>query len=294
MFVITGATGHIGGGIARKLLADGKKVLAIGRDREKLSRLGDAGAETAEGGLEDTVFLARNLSGAEAAFFLLPTDVRAEDLAASQDRIGGAIAKAIAESGVRYVVALSSMGADLPKGNGPIAGLHRQEKRLNDLQGVNVLHLRPAYFMENQLNNIGMIKNMGILGSPLKADLPFAQIATRDIAAHAAGRLAGKDFSGKVVQELLGPRELTMQESAVILGKAIGKPELSYVQFPYEDALQAMVGMGMSPSAAESFVEMNRGFNEGILGKASRNAANTTPTTLETFAKEEFAPAFQA
>ncbi len=291
MFVVTGATGKVGGGIAEKLLADGKQVRAVGRNREKLAALEKQGAEIALGNMEDAVFLAKNFVGAEAVFAMVPPDMATPDVQAHYDRFGSAIAKAIAESGVRYVVHLSSLGAHLDKGNGPIAGLHRQELRLNALSGVNVLHLRAGYFMENLYGSIGMIKSMGINGSPMIADLKFPQIATADIAAHAALRMVKKDFTGNSVQELLGPRDISMKEATTALGKAIGKPELPYVQFPYEDALKAMMGMGLSQSIAASFVEMNKGFNEGTLGKATRTAANTTPTTIETFA-QQFARAY--
>jgi uncharacterized protein YbjT (DUF2867 family) len=292
MFVITGATGKVGGGIAKKLLAEGKPVRAIARSREKLAALEKAGAEIAVGDLKDSVFLAKNLVGAEAVFLMVPPDLATPNVQAHYDVYGSAAAKAVAESGVRYVVHLSSFGAHLPKGNGPIAGLHRQEERLNALSGVNVLHLRAGYFMENYYGSIGMIKGMGINGSAMLPDLKFPQIATKDISAHAALRMANKDFSGHTVQELLGPRDLSMKEATAALGKAIGKPELPYVQFPYEDALKGMVGAGLSQSMAESFVEMNKGFNEGTLGKANRNASTTTPTTIEEFAKE-FARAYQ-
>lgn len=293
MFVIIGASGHIGGGIAQRLLAAGKQVKAIGRSRDKLAGLEKQGAEIAEGNAEDSVFLAKNLVGAEGVFVLIPPDVQAPDLAAAQDRVGAAIVKAIAESGVRYVVNLSSMGADLEGGTGPIKGLHRQELRLNALTGVNVLHLRPAYFMENLMTAIPMIKGMGINGSAMKADIKFAQIATKDIAEYAAKRLQKKDFSGSSVQELLGQRDLSMQESTQVIGKAIGKPDLAYVQFPYEDALKGMMGAGLSKSMAESYVEMMKGFNEGLLGRFTRTPANTTPTSIEAFS-EEFARAYQS
>jgi uncharacterized protein YbjT (DUF2867 family) len=293
MYVITGASGHIGGKIAEQLLASGKQVKAIARTRSKLAHLEAKGAEIAEGDLQDSVFLAKNFVGAEGVFVLIPPDLRTDNVNSHQDQVGNAITKAIAESGVRFVVNLSSWGAHLPKGNGPIAGLHRQEERLNALTGVNILHLRPGYFMENVMNNIPIIKNMGINGSPMKGDMPIFQIATKDIAAYAAKRLEQKDVSGKVVQELLGPRDLSMQEATRAIGAAIGKPELPYVQFSYEDALKGMMGAGISRNVAESFVEMNQGFNDGVMGKTVRNAGNTTPTTIEEFAKE-FARAYQS
>ncbi|MDB5050932.1 MAG: azoB [Fibrobacteres bacterium] len=293
MFVVTGATGHVGGAIVEKLLAHGKKVKAIGRNRSKLSRLEKKGAEVAEGSMDDTVFLAKNFVGAEAVFVMVPPDMQSPDIHAHYDRFGQAIAKAVAESGVHYVVHLSSIGADMPKGNGPIAALHRQEQRLNAIAGVNVLHLRPGYFMENLFGSIPMIKGMGINGSAFKGDLKFPQIATKDIADHAAKRMQKKDFTGKSVQELLGPRDVSMQEATAVMGKAIGKPELPYVQFPYEDALKGMVGAGLSKSLAENFVEMSRAFNEGTVRIGERNAANSTSTPIEDFAKD-FARAYQS
>jgi len=292
MFVITGATGNIGSKISEGLLAQGKKVRAIARTREKLTGLEKKGAEIAVGSMEDSVFLAKSFAGAEAVYVLIPPSLTTPDLAAYQDRIGESIAKALDESKVKNVVHLSSLGAHVASGNGPVAGLYRQERRLNALAGVNVLHMRPSYFMENHLANLGMIKGMGIIGGSLKPDVKIAQIATRDIADHAVKRMLKADYHGQVVQELLGPRDISMQEVTAVLGKAIGKPELPYVQFPEEDAVQGMIGAGLSRSMAESYVEMNRAFNEGIHGKVPRNSQNTTPTSIEEFAAI-FARAYQ-
>jgi uncharacterized protein YbjT (DUF2867 family) len=195
---------------------------------------------------------------------------------------------------VKWVVDISSMGAQTEVGSGIVAGLARHEKRLDALPGVNVLHLRPGYFMENLLANIGMIKGMGIMGSAVRPDAPIHFIATEDIARHATERLVKKDFTGKSVQELLGPRDVTMQEATSILGKAIGKPELPYVQCPYEDAAKAMVGAGLSRSIADNFVTLQRSFNENqVFKSAKRDAGNTTPTTLEDFSAV-FAAAYRA
>lgn len=289
MYVITGASGKIGGKIAEKLLSEGKQVKVVARHAEKLAGLAKLGAEIVIGDIQDSTLLTKTFSGAEAVFTLLPPNMQVVDLHAYQDHVGGSISHAVAESGIKYVVNLSSMGAHLGTGNGPIAGLHRLELRLNAIKGLNVLHLRPTMFMENAFNSIGIIKAMGINGSPMLPDLKVAQVATLDIAAHAARRLLKKDFQGHEVQELLGERDLSMNEMTVMMGKAIGIPDLKYVQFPYEDALKGMIGMGISPSMAASFVEMYKGFNEGALGTPTRTAANTTPTRFE-----DFMPVFAA
>jgi uncharacterized protein YbjT (DUF2867 family) len=284
MFVITGASGKIGGKLAEKLLAEGKQVKVIARHAEKLVGLTKLGAEAVVGNLEDSTFLAKTFSGAEAVFTMIPPDLQVVDLHAYQDIMGGSLAKAVAESGVKYVVNLSSIGAHMSTDNGPIAGLHRLELRLNSIAGLNVLHLRPTMFMENSFASIGMIKGMGINGSAIRGDLKTAQIATVDIANYAAQRIIKKDFTGHQVQDLLGQRDLNLNEMTTILGKAIDMPDLKYVQFPYQDALQGMVGMGISQSMAASYIEMSQGFNEGKVAIPVRTPANTTPTTFEEFA----------
>lgn len=191
------------------------------------------------------------------------------------------------------MVNISSLGADLTSGTGPILGLHAQEERLNrDFPGA-VLHLRPGYFMENFFFSINLIKGQGINGSPLKPDLALPMIATRDISEVAAEALATLSFTGKSVRELLGPRDTTLTEATRILGAAIGRPELPYVQFPYDAAHKAMVAMGVSVDVANRFNEMYQGFNNGLIRPTDpRSPKNATPTTLEVFASA-FAAAFR-
>ena len=292
MYVISGATGHTGRIITETLLKAGKKVRVIGRDAARLKDLTDKGAEAAIGNVEDVAFLTKAFSGATAAYILIPPNLQAPDILAYQAKIGEAQTQAIRDAGVKYVVHLSSIGAHSPVGTGPVAGLFYQERRLNKLPDTHVLHLRPGYFMENMLNNIGMIKGMGINGGPLSPDVKMGLIATRDIGAYAAKRLLALDFSGKEVQELIGARDMSPQEFTSALGAAIGNVDLKWVQFPGEDALKAMVGMGISTSMAQSFVDLSKFISEGGGNVVIRDAENTTPTTGEQFAKEIFAPAY--
>ncbi len=295
MYVITGATGNIGGVIARTLLAQGLPVRVIGRDAARLQPLVELGAEAAVGRLEDAAFVREAFAGAKAVFAMIPPAFAAEDVRAAQGVVGEAIAAAVAANKVPYVVHLSSVGAELAEGTGPVLGVHDQEARLDAIAGLNVLHLRPAYFMENLLGNLGLIQSAGINGGPLRADLAIPLIATRDIAAVAAEELTALAFTGSSVRTLLGPRDYTSAEITRVLGAAIGRPDLSYVQFPYEQAVQALIGMGASPDAAHGMVELNRAMNEGRgIVALARDERSTTPTTLETFAAQVFAPAFAA
>ena len=291
--VVTGATGNIGSKLADHLLAQSVRVRAVGRDASRLQGFENTAAETAIGDLGDVRFTTQAMSGATGVFALIPPNYGVADLRAYQNTVSESLATAIQKTGVRYVVHLSSVGAQHAGGTGPIAGLYDSERRFNELPGVNVVHLRPTFFMENQLMNIPAIKRLGVNGSPVKAALSMAHIATRDIAHAAARLLADATFEGKTVRELLGPRNYTMTEVTTILGAAIGKPDLRYVEFSYDDTEEAFLGLGMSPDVAGKFIEMYKAVNGGLVApERGRTPEATTPTTFEEFARTTFAPAF--
>ena len=292
MIAVMGATGNTGRKITGALLNAGEKVRALGRSESKLAELKRAGAEVLTGDAADARFLAKAFGGADAVYTLLPADLRSPDFRARQNQEGEAIVEAIRDSGVPYVVALSSVGAELTEGTGPIAGLHAQEERLKRLESTNVLLLRPAYFFENFYQKLGFIRQQGINADSTAPDVAVPMVATRDIAGVAAKALGARDWKGVIVHELLGPRDLTYAEATRIFGERIGNPDLKYVQVPYTDMVKALVGAGFSESSAGLYVEMTRAFNEGRI-KPRRTSENTTPTRFEDFAGE-LARAYQA
>jgi uncharacterized protein YbjT (DUF2867 family) len=294
MITVMGASGRVGGRIAGLLLESGEKVRALGRSIEKLSGVAGRGATVLTGDAGNATFLTEAFRGADAAFTLLPEDAHAADFRTLQDARGAATAAAIRESGLRHVVFLSSVGGDLAEGTGPIAGLHAQEERLRRVTGVNVLILRAAYFFENFFGTLGLIKQQGINGGPIAPDLPFPMIATGDVAAVAARALQQRDWRGVVVRELLGERDLTFAEATRIIGERIGKPDLSYVQFPYADFTASLVQMGISPNVAGLYAEMARAVNDGrVKAREGRRVEYTTPTRFEAFA-DTLTHAYQA
>ena len=294
LLTIMGATGHTGGKIAQRLLAAGARVRAIGRNPDKLAALASAGAEVLGGDSRDPAFLAQAFRGADAVYTLLATDRQAPDYAARQDEEGEVIAAALRASGVRRVVALSSLGADVPGGTGVIAGLHRQEQRLRKIAGIDLLLLRPVSFFENLYDSLATIKEAGMLADTVAPDLAVPMIATDDIAAVAAEALLARDWTGIAVRELLGPRDISHREAARLIGEAIGQPALPYVQLSEAEMGEALVGAALSPSFVTLYLEMTRAFNEEWIGpRAGRTAANTTPTRFEAFVPE-LAAAYRA
>jgi uncharacterized protein YbjT (DUF2867 family) len=290
MHVILGASGNTGSIVANSLLAEGRKVRVMGRDAGRLQRFVDKGAEAFTANMGDAAALAKAFNGARAAYLMLPPAKSRED----QERDSDAIAKAVKESGLPYAVHLSSYGAQVPEGTGPVAGLHSSEQKLNAIGGLNVLHLRAAYFMENNLAAIGMIHAMGIFGNALLPDLKLPMAATRDVGAYAAQRLWDLDFSGKQTRELLGPRDLSMSEATAVIARGIDKPDLRYEQFPYDQVEQALTQMGVPPKGAALYIEMYKAINAGVLiQQEPRSPENTTPTSFEQFVQDVFAPAYR-
>src|SRR5271169_5318722 len=289
MYVILGASGNTGSIIANSLLSAGKKIRVVGRDSGRLQRFVDRGAEAFTSDMSDAAALTKAFSGAHAAYLLLPPAKSREH----QERDSEAIAKAVNESGLRYAVHLSSYGAQVPEGTGPVAGLHSSELKLNAIEGLNVLHLRAAYFMENNLAAIGIIHGMGIFGNALLPDLKIPMAATRDVGDYAAQRLLHLDFSGKQARELLGERDLSMTEATAVIARGIGKPDLRYEQFPYDQVQQALTQLGVPPKGAAMYIEMYKAINAGVLVPLEpRSKENTTPTSIEQFVQDVFAAAY--
>ena len=286
MVVITGATGNIGEKVAETLLAEGAEVRAVSRNTKRLQPLAEKGAEAWGGSLQDEAFLTEAFRGAAAVFVMIPPNHGSENLRAYQNRVGEVIFTALKNTEVSQIINLSGLGGHRPDKTGPILGLYDQEQRLNWLKDVNLVHLRPTFFMENLLNNIPQIKNQGIHGTALNGDLAIPVIAAKDVARVACKYLMELDFSGIVVRELLGQRDVSMIEMTGILAEAIGVDKLEYVHFSSEDAKDAMIEAGFSIDAAASLLELYESMNTGdVIVGTPRTEQNTTETSFEEFAE---------
>jgi hypothetical protein len=221
---------------------------------------------------------------------MIPPQYDAPDITAYQNGIGEALVTALENARVPRVVTLSSIGAHLFEGTGPIRGLHDMEKKLERLGDADVVHLRAAYFMETA----------GTAARHPGTRYEWSRSARR-ADPHGRGKDIGtrRGCSSQTNRGIpsVSPRPARSDDDRgrTILGRAIGKPDLRYVQFPEEEARKAMSGMGMSDSAIDALLEMQRGFNAGrIRPTQERNVSNTTPTTLEEFAETVFAQSYRA
>src|SRR5437016_2213140 len=194
MFAITGASGNTGCVIAEKLLAQGEKVRVIGREKGRLTRFVQKGAEAFVADVTDATALGKAFNGADAVYAMVPPDLTTPDPRGYQERVSDALAQALKQARVSHAVVLSSVGADKAEKVGPVVGLHNLEQKLNAVAGLNAVYLRAGYFMENTLPQVQVIRNLGKVGGPFRPDQRLSMIATRDIGGVATEILRKRDF----------------------------------------------------------------------------------------------------
>ncbi|MFU8844965.1 MAG: NmrA family NAD(P)-binding protein [Bacteroidales bacterium] len=227
-YAITGATGNTGKSIAIGLLTQGHEVRIISRSSEKAKEFTDMGAKLFQGDTAQVDLLKKAFDVVDAVYAMVPFNMHAPDYFAFQMSHVNAMKEALEANHTPYAVTLSSIGIHLKAGAGVVQGLQRMEEAFDTIPGLNVMHLRAAYFMENTLAQVGAIKHMGAMGSPVNGDMSFPIVATRDISEMAINFLTTLDFKGNNYEYVLGPRDVTYHELAQVFGKAIGKPDLQY------------------------------------------------------------------
>ncbi len=244
------------------------------------------------GSFQDPGFLTEAMRGARAAFVLTPLDTSLPDLNAEQRLNVSGIVESVRRSGVRQVVALRSWGAEVQERIGGVIACRWLEEGLDSVPGLAVAHLRPPWFMENFLWNLGLISSVGINGLAIDPDVTFPVVAAPDIAVVAAELLGRPEPADRVVRYVTAPREYTMVEATRILGAAIGRPTLRYVRLPDAVLRKALIDRGgLSPDAADLALEIQHGINDGRL--VAEPAPVAGGTDLERFAATVFAPAYR-
>lgn len=284
MFTIIGATGHVGGAAAGALLERGAPVRTVLRSTRHERDWRQRGAGTAIADLGDTAALAEALRGSAGAFVMLPTLHSGDD--AEHRALVASIVAAVADSGVPHVVALSSIGADLPGGTGPIRWLHALEQGLLGTDAV-VTAIRSWHFQEKVEEILPAVLGEGVypvFGA--SADIPGPMIATADIGAAVADALLAPPAASEAV-DLDGPA-YTERDVAAALGALLGR-ELQVVTIPEAGWIDAMTGAGVPPALAVELAGLHRAGEQGLLrarGDRSRPCATPIETTLRRVLEE--------
>lgn len=283
---VIGATGQVGSKVALNLLEDGYEVRVIGRDFEKMQSFIDKKAQAYIGSVEDGEFLCEAFQDAKAILSMIPPNNAASDFPKYQKQVSEAIIYAIAKTNSQYVVNISSVGAGSATRKGPITGLHFHEERLNNLESVNVVHLRTGYFMENLLFYANSIKQKHVCETPLAPKVPIHMVSVKDVAAAATFFIQSLSFKQKSSIELSAERGITMLEVIDAIRREMQMPNLKYIQSTYEKAHKMMVEGGMSASMADSMIEMYIACNEGRIDRTNFGTPYpTVEVTVEMFAQ---------
>ena len=294
-YIITGSLGNISKPVTQALVNAGHDVTVITSKQDNASAIEALGAKPAVGSVEDIDFLKKTFSGADAVYTMVPPNFGAAQWKKWIGSIGKNYADAIKATDVKYVVNLSSMGAHLNDGVGPVSCLHLAEEALNTLTDVNIKHLRPAYFYQNLFSNIGLIKNAGIIGSNFNVtDNKFGLVDPSDIAAVVIEALLQLNFTGHSVHYVVSD-EVSTNAIANEIGRAIGKPDLAWISFTNEQAFDGMKQAGLSEEVAKNYVEMGEAVNTGIMYEDywKNHPSTLGKTKLADFAKV-FAAAYSA
>ena len=275
-FTVAGATSDTGRVVQRLLEEAGHNVRPVAR-RHGVS-------------LDDKAGLARAFAGAWGAYLMMPFDLAAQNLHARERELCSSFAQAIRGSGLRRVVVLSGLSADLKRGSSLGAAL--LEDAIAPLGIPEVVFLRAGWFMENFAKGLDFAGQAasGVFATPFRADRPMPMVSAEDVGRRAA-ELLMSDEPGERIEELLGARDYTMADAAAVMSEAMGRAGVRYQQVPLRDARAGMVSAGMSESFADAVLETARSFNDNEpWGRQVRTARNTTASTLEQWSRQHLAP----
>jgi len=263
MFVVLGVTGHTGKVVAETLLARKQPVRVVVRSADQGAAWRTKGAEVAVASLDDVPALTRAVQGASGVYLLIPPNYGASMWLAEQRKRVDQAAEAVKAGGVAHVVLLSSVGAQLPDGTGPIRAVRYGEQQLR-AAARNVTALRPSYFMENWAVGLGMAREQGVLPTFIPPQARIPMISTSDIGRVAADRLMAGG-SGHVIVELAGPEEYSPEQVAVEFGRILGR-KVEAQAAPLSAVVSTMTSFGFSDEAARLFEEMYTSFSKGTIG----------------------------
>jgi uncharacterized protein YbjT (DUF2867 family) len=293
-YVITGGAGNISKLLTEILLKAGHEVTVIGRHADNLKLLVDKGAKAAVGSVEDETFVTNAFAGAAAVYLMIPPNFVTTGWREYQNKVADIFVHALQKNDIKYAVVLSSVGAHMGNGAGPVDGLGDFEKKLAGIANLQARILRPSYFTSNLLSMIPLIKGMNIMGSNFgSSDEKLILTHTNDIAAVAAEELQALQFTGQTIRYIASD-ERHPNEIASVLSNAIGKPGIPWVTFTDEQAHAGMLQAGLSKTIAAGYTEMGKALRDGEMqADYWKHRPALSNTKLEDFI-QEFVAAYNA
>ena len=290
--VVTTPAGQVGSRVVRLLIQAGVRPTLLARHPARLDPATSEYADVTQADLTDAAAVVRATRAADALFWVEPrTDDQDADPVAWYSALGATAARAVTENGIGRTVLLSSIGAELRSGAGEIDGLARTEEQL-DATGASVLHLRCGYFYTNLLGELDSLRD-GVLRAPMALDHAQPWVDPRDIGEIAAARLLSEGWSGRHVQAVHGPEDLTLAQVAEIISETTGRRVRA--ETISQQTLRGLLrSSGLGDKQVEGIAGMSAVVSENFVAEDKRSILTTTPTTFAAWAYACLRPALLA
>ncbi|HEX7755431.1 MAG TPA: NAD(P)H-binding protein [Niabella sp.] len=290
--VLTGSLGNIGKPLVVELVKNGHQITVISSSAERKSAIEALGAKAAIGSMFDTGFLTETFKGADIVYLMETMEAAGDvfdknvDFIDTIHKIGLHYKEAVAQSGIKKVVHLSSIGAHTDKGTGILLFHYKVEALLRQLpDDVAIKFMRPVGFYINLFSFISTIKHQGAIICNYGGDRKEPWVSPLDIADVIAEEMT-KPFDGRTVRYIASD-EVSPNEIAAALGAAIGLPDLQWKVIPDEELLSNWLGIGFNEQVAKGFVAMQHSQGTGVLYEDFyRNRPALGKVKLKEFAKE--------
>jgi uncharacterized protein YbjT (DUF2867 family) len=287
--VVTTPAGHVGSRVTQLLIQAGVRPTLLTRHPGRLDPATAERADVIAADLSDAATVVRATTGADALFWVSPDTADPDaDPVAWLARLGASAARAVTENQIGRTVFLSSIGAEKRAGAGQIDGLARTEEQL-DATGAAVLHLRCGYFFTNLLTELDSLR-AGVLRAPMPLDYAQPWVDPRDIGDVAAARLLSAGWSGRQVQAVHGPEDLTLARVADIISQATGR-RIQAETMSEEELRCLLRAEGLGEVQVEGFAGMASLTRGGFTPEDRRSIVTTTPTALAAWAHACLRPA---
>ncbi|WP_328442097.1 NAD(P)H-binding protein [Streptomyces sp. NBC_00457] len=283
---VTTPTGKVGSRVTELLIQAGVRPTLLLRDPSKLSPEVSGKVHAVRCDQRDTDAVVEATKGVDALFWVAPPTPGPDPVAAYAS-MGGNAVRAIQHNGIGRTVFLSSVGAEKRHGVGEIDGLARTEEQLDRLD-VAVTHLRCGYFFSNLLLSLDQLKQ-GVLATTFPLDYSMPWVDPRDIGDVAAARLLHEGWSGRQVQAVHGPCDLTFAQVAEIVSQSTGR-SVKAVEISDDDLRKTLLEGGLGAKQVEGFVGMPAGLREDFTPEDERSLLTTTPTGLGAWAHTVLRP----
>lgn len=275
VIAVTTPTGTVGRHVTAMLIRAGVRPRVLVRDKAKLEH--PDFVDAVEVDLTDADGVARATEGVDALYWVTPADFTAPDPLAHYAALADVAANAIATNGIARTVLQSSVGAERRHGAGEIDGLAATELRLEAVAPA-ITHLRCGYFFSNLLFQEDSLEagTIPILQPP---DAPMPWVDPRDIAEVATHRLLNPAWSGRHVQAVHGPEDLSWNDVTRRLEDVLGA-NVDATQIPDDEMREMLAESGMTEAQVEAMVGMTIGLRDDFTPEQPRDATTTTPSTL--------------